>query len=115
MAGPNASDTGRSRAEEFLPHAEFRAREKPAGIGASVVYSSFDRGRYVWDCIVTDGNEWNYVSVVGVDVGPHPNLSAEDVEQGVERFAATLPAAYRIRHLINAAPLHIDRDGNVSD
>jgi hypothetical protein len=115
MAGSDASDTGRALAEEFLPHAQFRAHEAPAGIGASVVHSSFDRGQYVWECIVTDGSEWKYVSVVGVDVGPHPNLSTEDVEQGVERFAATLPAPYRIGHLINASPLHIDRDGNVSD
>ncbi|HWE10944.1 MAG TPA: hypothetical protein VG325_16465 [Solirubrobacteraceae bacterium] len=115
MAGFEAADPARSRAAEFLPHAQARAREKPAGIGASVVDSNFGRGRYVWDCIVTDGSEWTYVSVAGVDVGPHPNLSAEDVEQGVERFAATLPATGRIRHLINASPLHIDRDGHVSD
>jgi hypothetical protein len=37
------------------------------------------------------------------------------VEQGIERFAATLPAPDRIRHLLNANPLHIDRDGNVRD
>jgi hypothetical protein len=33
----------------------------------------------------------------------------------IQRFAATLPAQDRIRHLLNANPLHVDREGNVSD
>ena len=37
------------------------------------------------------------------------------IEQGIERFAATLPARDRIRHLLNANPLHIRADGTVSD
>jgi hypothetical protein len=37
------------------------------------------------------------------------------VEQRIERFAATLPARDRLRHLLNANPLHIDRDGTVGE
>jgi hypothetical protein len=101
--------------EEHLIHARFQARENPTGIGAAVVGSAFEDGRHVWNCIVTDGREWHYIRVLGVDLGPSPDISPEDVEQGIERFAATLPAPDRIRHLVNANPLHIDRDGIVED
>jgi hypothetical protein len=102
-------------ARDFRAHAEFHASDSPTGIGAAVVRSHFEDGAHVWDCIVTDGNEWHYVRVVGTDLGPFPNISAEDIEQGIERFAATLPAPDRIRHVINANPLHIDCNGRVSD
>jgi hypothetical protein len=61
------------------------------------------------------GREWHYVRVVGVDLPPFPNISREQVEEGIERFAAALPARDRVRHLLNANPLHIDGDRNVSD
>ena len=69
----------------------------------------------MWTCIVTDGREWHYVRVIGVNLPPFPNISLEQVEKGIERFAAMLPAQDRLRHLLNANPLHIDRDGTVSD
>ena len=34
---------------------------------------------------------------------------------GIERFAGTLPAQDRIYNLLNANPLHMDRNRNVSD
>jgi hypothetical protein len=80
-----------------------------------VIRSALEDGQRVWDCIVSDGSEWHYVRVLGVDLGPYPSLSAEDVEQGIERFAGTLPEQDRIRHLLNANPLHIDRRGTVRD
>ena len=104
-----------SPAEEFRAHAEFHARESATGIGAAVVESSVEDGQHVWECIVSDGQEWHYVRVVGVDLPPFPNISSEQVEEGIERFAATLPAQDRLRHLLNANPLHIDVHGTVSD
>ena len=105
----------RREVQEQPAHAEFHARESTTGIGAAVVRSAFEGEGHVWECIVTDGHEWHYVRVVGPDLGPFPNLSAEDIEQGIERFAATLPAQNRIRHILNANPLHVDRAGMVSD
>jgi hypothetical protein len=81
----------------------------------AVVRSAIEEGEHIWDCIVTDGHEWHYVRVLGRDLGPFPNISSEDVELAVERFVATLPAPNRIRHLLNANPLHIGPDGTVSD
>jgi hypothetical protein len=104
-----------SPAAGSLAHAEFHARESAVGLGAAVVTSTFERGAHVWDCIVTDRSEWHYVRVLGLDLGPFPSLSSEDVEMGVERFAATLPESHRIRHVLNANPLHIERDGTVHD
>jgi hypothetical protein len=104
-----------AKTELYRAHAEFHARESPSGVGAAVITSRFKGGEHVWECIVSDGDEWHYVRVLGPDLGPFPNLSSEDVEHAIERFAATLPAPDRIRHLLNANPLHIDRDGNVAD
>jgi hypothetical protein len=104
-----------SPAKDFRAHADFHARESPTGIGAAVIESSVDADEHVWECIVSDGHEWHYVRVVGVDLPPFPSISTEQVEEGIERFAATLPAQDRIRHLLNASPLHIDIDGTVSD
>jgi hypothetical protein len=115
LAARGIADAARSRAEDYRMHAEFHARESRAGIGAAVLFSAFEDGRHVWDCIVSDGREWHYIRVLGPDLGPYPNLSGEDVEQAVERFAETLPAQDRLRHLLNANPLHIDRDGNARD
>jgi hypothetical protein len=104
-----------SPARDFRAHAEFHAHESATGIGAAVIESSVEGGQHVWECIVTDGQEWHYVRVVGVDLPPFPNISTERVEEGIERFAATLPAQERLRRLLNANPLHINADGTVSD
>ena len=101
--------------DEYLAHAEFHARENHTGIGAAVVSSKYDAGRRIWDCVVSDGREWRYIRVASTELGPFPNISTEDIEAGIVRFAATLPTRDRIRHLLNANPLHVDRDGVVSD
>jgi hypothetical protein len=109
-------DTGTQQPIEYYRrHAEFRARSNPSGIGAAVISSTFEGGEHVWECIVSDGHERHYVRVLSPDLGPFHNLSPEDVEQAIERFAATLPASNRIRHLLNANPLHLTRDGTVRD
>jgi hypothetical protein len=115
MADRGGPDSPRSPVADYLAHAEFHARESPAGIGAAVTNSMFDGDGRSWNAVVTDGGEWHYVRVVGVGVGPFPDLASEVIEEGIQRFASGLPAAYRIRHLINANPLHVDRDGNVDD
>jgi hypothetical protein len=101
--------------EAFRAHAEFRARESPSGVGAAVTTSSFKDGVHRFDCIVTDGAEWHYIRVLGPDLGPFPDLAPEDVEAAVERFAAGLPAPGRVRQLLDATPLHIDRNRVVRD
>ncbi len=65
--------------------------------------------------MVSDGGEWRYIRVEGTELGPFPNISTEDIEEGIIRFAATLPTRDRIRHLLNANPLHVDPDGEVRD
>jgi hypothetical protein len=101
--------------EEYLTHAEFHARENQTGIGAAVVSSEFEDGKRIWNCVVSDGREWHYIRVESTELGPFPNISSEDIEEGIIRFAATLPAGERIRHLLNANPLHVDREGAVGD
>ena len=101
--------------QQHLVHAQLHTRESPTGVGAAVISSEIEGGEHAWECIVTDGREWHYVRVLGAGVGPFPNISTGDVEEGIQRFAATLPSQDRIRHLLNANPLHIDREGNVSD
>jgi hypothetical protein len=104
-----------SQVQEHLAHAYFHARDNAAGVGAAVVRSLFDDEGHVWECIVTDGHQWRYVRVVGPDLGPSPDLSGEDIEAGIQRFAANLPAPNRIQRILNASPLHVDRAGNISD
>lgn len=101
--------------QEHLAHGQFHARESTAGIGAAVISSETESGERAGECIVTDGREWHYVRVLGAGFGPFPNISTEDVEEGIQCFAATLPSQDRIGHLLNANPMHIDREGNVSD
>lgn len=101
--------------EDQLTRAEGRARESESGIGAALVSSNSTETTRLWYCIATDCHEWHYLHVYGVDTGPFPNLTPEQIEDGIERFAATLPAAYRMRHLLDADPLHVDRSGSVSD
>ena len=103
------------RAEEHLQHLAFRARFSDTGIGAAVVTARYRAGHRCWDCIVGDPVEWHYVQVIGVDLGPFVGLPPEDIEEGIERFGGTLPAADRLRRLINCNPLHIDRHGTVRD
>ena len=52
--------------------------------------------------LVSDRREWHYIHVLGPELGRYPNLPPEDIEQGIENFAATLPAQQRIHHLLNA-------------
>jgi hypothetical protein len=115
MASRDFSQALPAPTRDRLRHAEFHARTSEAGIGAGVAFSDFGDGGHIWDCVVTDGGEWRYVRVIGSELGPYPQLSPEDVEQGIERFAATLPRRYRLRHLLDANPLHIDPDGTVHD
>jgi hypothetical protein len=114
MAG-DAPDPDHSTVEEYREHAVSRARENGVGLGAAVVSSSFENGQRVWTCIVTDEAEWHYTRVLGPELGPFPDLSSDDVEEGIERFAATLPAEGRIRYVVNANPMHIEPDGSAHD
>lgn len=101
--------------QERLAHVAFRARRSETGIGAAVLRAEVSHGTREWTCIVGDGGEWHYVRVIGTDIGPFQNLPPEVVEDGIERFAATLPAANLLQQLLHANPLHIDHFGNVSD
>lgn len=102
-------------AGQYRVHAAFRARSNGTGIGAALVRSTFNESDHVWECIVTDGREWHYIRVLGSGLGQFPDISVEEIESGIERFAGTLPAQNRIYNLLNANPLHIDRNRNVSD
>ena len=99
----------------YRAHAAFRARRSGTGIGAALVRSTATDREHVWECIVTDGREWHYVRVLGSGFGRFPDIPVEAIESGIERFAGTLPAQSRIYNLLNASPLHIDPDRNVSD
>ena len=102
-------------AERYRAHAAFRAHRNGTGIGAALIRSTSNDTEHAWECIVTDGREWHYIRVLGSGLGPFPNISDEAVESGIERFAGTLPAQNRIYNLLNASPLHIDRNRSVSD
>lgn len=102
-------------AEQYRAHAAFRARRNGTGIGAAQVRSTSDESEHVWECIITDGREWHYIRVLGSGLGQFPDISVAEIESGIERFAGTLPAQNRLYNLLNANPLHIDRNRNVSD
>jgi hypothetical protein len=102
-------------AAERLDHLAFRARCSGSGLGAAVVIAMDRAGQRSWDCIAGDLDEWHYIRVIGVDLGPFAGLPPEDVEDGIERFGATLPADDRLHQLIDFSPLHIDRHGTVGD
>ena len=104
-----------SSATEHLDHLAFRARCSDSGIGAAVVIATYGVGHRSWDCIAGDVDEWHYLRVIGLDLGPFVGLPPEDIEDGIERFGATLPAEDRLHQLINFSPLHIDRHGTVGD
>lgn len=101
--------------DPHLAHARFRARESGVGVGAAVIRSGYESGAHRWECIVADDQQHHYLTVLGTGLGPRPNLSPEEVQEGVERFAATLPEVGRIHYLLNANPLHIDPTGVVRD
>jgi hypothetical protein len=101
--------------DELRAHAAFNARQSASGIGAAVTRFSRSDGGHYWECIVSDGDEWHSIRVRGVDLGATPDLASQDIERGIERYAATLPESYRLAALVNANPLHVDRSGRVSD
>ncbi len=101
--------------EDSLQHADFHLRDDGAGVGVAVVRAMCKHGERLWDCVVRDAREWHYIRVIGTDLGPFSSISTEDIEQGIERFAVTLSGEHRLSSLVNANPLHIDRDGTVHD
>ena len=103
----------RTSEDDLRAHAAFQARHSASGIGAAVARSGQDDGEHFWECIISDGEEWHFIRVLGVDLGSFPDLMGEDIEQGIARFAATLPQANRLRALLNASPLHVERSGTV--
>jgi hypothetical protein len=115
MRSPKTSASQSGPAQERLDHVAFRARTSQVGIGAAVLNATVESGQRIWDCIVSDGEQWQYVRVVGVDLGPFAGISPVEIEEGIERFAATLPVGNRLYQLLNFNPLHIDAEGNVGD
>ncbi len=101
--------------DDLRSHAAFKAQRSPSGIGAAVARSGYSNGEHTWECIISDGSQWHFIEVVGVDLGPTTGLATEDVEQGIEAFAATLPQSSRLDALLSANPLHVDRSGTVTD
>jgi hypothetical protein len=101
--------------EELRAQAAFAARQSPSGIGAAVTRSGYSEAGHFWECLVSDGDEWHFIEVIGVDLSPSPDLSTEDIQRGIERFAATLPESHRLHTLLGANPLHVDRSGTVRD
>jgi hypothetical protein len=100
---------------DLREHAEFNARDSASGIGASVVRAEYRDGHHIWECMVTDRQEWHYIEVIGTDIVGFEELDPEEIERGIDRFAATLRSSYRFQALLNANPLHIDRGGQVTD
>src|ERR1700744_3827602 len=100
--------------DDLRAHAAFEARRSASGIGAAVARTAYTDDERSWECIVSDGKEWHFIRVLAVDLGPSTLLAPEDIEHGIERFAATLPDSYRLGALLNANPLHIDRSGTVT-
>jgi hypothetical protein len=101
--------------EDLRAHAAFQARRDASGIGAAVVRSVRSHDEHFWECMVSDGEQWHFIRVFGVDLGPSTLIAPEDIEHGIQRFAATLPDSNRLSALLNANPLHVDRTGTVSD
>jgi hypothetical protein len=99
--------------DELRAQAAFQAGRSASGIGAAVASSGYGDGEHFWECIVTDGEEWHFIRVLGVDLAPSSDLPIGDIEQGIERFAATSPESYRLSALVNTNPLHVDRSGTV--
>jgi hypothetical protein len=100
--------------DELRAHAEFEAGRSASAIGAAVAQAGYSHGEPFWECIVSDGREWHFIRVVGTGLTPAEELPIEDIERGIERFAATFPESDRLAELVGANPLHIDRSGTVS-
>lgn len=109
------SPADRPDLEDVREHAEFNAREGTSGIGAAVVRAEYRDEHHVWECMVSDGQEWHYIEVIGTDVVGFEELENDEIERGIDRFAATLSSSYRLNALLNANPLHINRAGQVTD
>jgi hypothetical protein len=103
--------------DEPREHATVRARLSPSGIGAAVVESTVDahRREHRWSCVVTDGREHRYIRVIAPGLGPFERLAPVVVEEALERFADRHPSHDRLRGLVNASPVHLDRDGQAYD
>ena len=100
--------------DDLRAEAAFKAGRSASGVGATVTESGYGNGEHFWECIVSDGHESEFIRVLGLDVSPSPDIGPEAIEQGIERFAATLPESDRLRALLSASPLHVDRSGTVS-
>lgn len=96
-------------------HAEFQAARNRSGIGASVTRAFDDGDDRAWQCVISDGHAWHHIRLVGVGIGRWPNLSPAALEQGISRFAESLPESGRLQHLLNANPLRVSRAGIVRD
>ena len=94
-----------------------RALSNGIGIGATVIECRPDwaAGESRWIAVVSDGDAHRYLEVRSRVVKPSRRLLPEVIEQGIERFAAGLPASHRLCHLINACPLHLAADGTIYD
>jgi hypothetical protein len=49
--------------DEVRAHAAFNARRSVSGIGAAVARSGYNDREHLWECIVSDGDEWHFVRV----------------------------------------------------
>jgi hypothetical protein len=105
----------RPDSEDVREHAEFNARASASGIGAAIERTEYRDGHHVWECVVSDGQEWHHIEVIGTDVVGFEELENDEIERGIDRFAATLSSAYRLTALQNANPLHINRAGQVTN
>ena len=99
--------------DELRAQVAYRAQRNGSGIGAAVTRASRAGEDHVWECVIGDGRQWHYIRVAGTQLGAFPSVVNEDIEQGVEQFAATLPASDRLQALLNHSPLHIDANGTV--
>jgi hypothetical protein len=100
--------------DDLRAHAVFEAERSASGIGAAVANSGYRNGEHFWECIVSNGREWHFIQVLGVGLGSSEDLPIEDIERGIERFAATFPETNRLDGVLSANPLHVDGSGTVS-
>ena len=56
--------------DDLRAHAAFEARRSASGIGAAVARAGARDGEHFWECIVSDGEEWHFIRVLGVDFRP---------------------------------------------
>lgn len=60
--------------------------------------------KHFWECIVSEEDGRHFIRVLNVGLGTPTDLASEEIEQGIERFAATLPDSYRLGALVNVNP-----------